>query len=417
MGKRVLPGHAEGRRERMNHHRVIVAGAGPAGLVAAAYLAGEGVPVTIVEQARDLPDDLRASTFHPPTLDMLERFGVVPAMIEQGLICPTWQFRDRHAGVIATFEMARLADDTAHPYRLQCEQWRLTRMLRDKLAANPDVTFLYDAKATDVVQDADGVTLTIERPDGSTEPLRAAFLVGADGARSAVRRALGIAFEGMTIPETYLTLSTTFRFERVIPDLANIAYISDPEEWFVLLQAAGLWRVLLPTAPEEAADESRMLDPARIEERMQGVHKNPAGYEVRHRTAYRVHERVAETYAKGRVFLAGDAAHINNPLGGMGMNGGVHDAFNLAEKLSQVWKGDADQTLMERYSRQRRKVAVDVVQQQALRNRQLLNQREPSVRRAYHDELRGIAADPAKHHAHLLRSSMIQSLRDLEAVA
>ncbi len=401
----------------MTQRPVIVAGAGPAGLVAAAYLAGEGVPVTIVEQARDLPDDLRASTFHPPTLDMLERFGVVPAMIEQGLICPTWQFRDRHAGVIATFEMARLKDDTAHPYRLQCEQWRLTRMLRDKLAANPDVTFLYDAKATDVAQDADGVTLTIERPDGSTEPLRAAFLVGADGARSAVRRALGIAFEGMTIPETYLTLSTTFRFERVIPDLANIAYISDPEEWFVLLQAAGLWRVLLPTAPEEAADESRMLDPARIEERMQGVLPNPAGYEIRHRTAYRVHERVAETYAKGRVFLAGDAAHINNPLGGMGMNGGVHDAFNLAEKLSQVWKGDADQALMERYSRQRRKVAVDVVQQQALRNRQLLNQREPSVRRAYHDELRGIAADPAKHHAHLLRSSMIQSLRDLEAVA
>ena len=401
----------------MNHHRVIVAGAGPAGLVAAAYLAGEGVPVTIVEQARDLPDDLRASTFHPPTLDMLERFGVVPAMIEQGLICPTWQFRDRHHGVIATFEMSRLKDDTAHPYRLQCEQWRLTRMLRDKLAANPDVTFLYDAKATEVAQDADGVTLTIERPDGSTEPLRAAFLIGADGARSAVRRSLDIAFEGMTIPETYLTLSTTFRFERVIPDLANIAYISDPEEWFVLLQAAGLWRVLLPTAPEEAADESRMLDPARIEERMQGVQPNPAGYEIRHRTAYRVHERVAETYAKGRVFLAGDAAHINNPLGGMGMNGGVHDAFNLAEKLSQVWKGDADQALMERYSRQRRKVAVDVVQQQALRNRQLLNQRDPAVRRAYHDELRGIASDPAKHHAHLLRSSMIQSLRDLEAVA
>jgi 3-(3-hydroxy-phenyl)propionate hydroxylase len=417
MGKRFPAGHADRRRICMTQRPVIVAGAGPAGLVAAAYLAGEGVPVTIVEQARDLPDDLRASTFHPPTLDMLERFGVVPAMIEQGLICPTWQFRDRHAGVIATFEMARLKDDTAHPYRLQCEQWRLTRMLRDKLAANPDVTFLYDAKATDVAQDADGVTLTIERPDGSTEPLRAAFLVGADGARSAVRRALGIAFEGMTIPETYLTLSTTFRFERVIPDLANIAYISDPEEWFVLLQAAGLWRVLLPTAPEEAADESRMLDPARIEERMQGVLPNPAGYEIRHRTAYRVHERVAETYAKGRVFLAGDAAHINNPLGGMGMNGGVHDAFNLAEKLSQVWKGDADQALMERYSRQRRKVAVDVVQQQALRNRQLLNQREPSVRRAYHDELRGIAADPAKHHAHLLRSSMIQSLRDLEAVA
>ena len=400
----------------MEQRRVIVAGAGPAGMVAAAYLAGEGIPVAIVEQERDLPADLRASTFHPPTLDMLTRFGVVDAMIAQGLVCPTWQFRDRHAGVIATFEMGRLAGDTAHPYRLQCEQWRLTRMLRDQLAANPDVTFIYDAKATGVTQDSDGVTLAIERPDGSVEQLRAAFLIGADGARSAVRRSLGITFEGMTIPETYLTLSTTFRFEAAIPDLANIAYISDPEEWFVLLQAAGLWRVLLPTAPEEAADEAKMLDPARIEERMQGVLPNPAGYEIRHRTAYRVHERVAGSYAMGRVFLAGDAAHINNPLGGMGMNGGVHDAFNLAEKLTRVWRGE-DLSVMERYSRQRRKVALDVVQQQALRNRQLLNQRDPAVRRAYHDELRGIAADPAKHHAYLLRSSMIQSLRDLEDVA
>jgi 3-(3-hydroxy-phenyl)propionate hydroxylase len=401
----------------MHDRRVIVAGAGPAGLVSAAYLAAEGIPVIIVEQARDLPDDLRASTFHPPTLDMLGRFpGVVENLIAQGLICPTWQFRDRKEGVIATFEMARLRDDTAHPYRLQCEQWRLTRMLRDILATNPAVTFLYDATASDVAQDADGVTLTVARPDGSREAIRGAWLIGADGARSAVRRSLGIAFDGMTIPETYLTLSTSFRFEAVIPDLANIAYISDPEEWFVLLQAAGLWRVLLPTAPEEAADEARMLAPARIEQRMQGVWPNAKGYEVRHRTAYRVHERVAETYAAGRVFLAGDAAHINNPLGGMGMNGGIHDAFNLAEKLTRVWKG-ADPVLMERYSRQRRKVALDVVQQQALRNRQILNQRDPAARRAHHDDLRAIVADPVKHRAHLLRSSMIQSLRDLEDVA
>jgi 3-(3-hydroxy-phenyl)propionate hydroxylase len=369
--------------------------------------------VLIVEQERDLPDDLRASTFHPPTLDMLGRFGVVDALIAQGLICPTWQFRDRREGVIATFDLSLLKGDTAHPYRLQCEQWRLTRMLRDRLAANPDVTFLYDARAAEVVQDEDGVTLTMERPDGAREALRGAFLVGADGARSAVRRALGIAFEGMTIPEIFLTLSTPFPFHQAIPDLANIAYISDPEEWFVLLRTVSLWRVLLPTDPGES--EERMMDPARIEQRMQAVFPNAAGYELRHRTAYRVHERVAETYARGRVFLAGDAAHINNPLGGMGMNGGVHDAFNLAEKLTAVWKG-ADPALMGRYARQRRKVALDVVQAQALRNRQILNQRDPAVRRAWHEELRATAADPAEHRTFLLRSSMIQSLRDLDGV-
>lgn len=394
--------------------RVIVAGAGPSGLVAAAALADEGIPVLVVEQARDLPDDLRASTFHPPTLDMLERFGVVEAMVAQGLVCPQWQFRDRREGVIATFDLGLLAQDTRHPYRLQCEQWRLTRMLRERLAARPEVSFLYDARAEDVVQDEDGVTLTVATADGAREALRGRYLVGADGASSAVRKALGIGFGGMTIPEIFLTLSTTFPFHEAIGDLANIAYISDPEEWFVLLRTASLWRVLFPTDAGES--EAAMMDPARIEARLQAVVPNPAGYELRHRTAYRVHERVAEDYAKGRCFLVGDAAHINNPLGGMGMNGGVHDALNLAEKLAQVWRG-ADASLMARYSRQRRKVALETVQATALRNRQILNQRDPEVRRAHHDELRATAADPVRHRAFLLRSSMIQSLRELEAVA
>ncbi|MGX9966631.1 FAD-dependent oxidoreductase [Roseomonas sp. F4] len=393
---------------------VLIAGAGPVGMVAAAYLAGEAIPVTVVEQARELPSDLRASTFHPPTLDMLGKFGVVDSLIEQGLVCPNWQFRDRATGPIATFDMGVLSADTDHPYRLQCEQWRLTQMLRDRMAANPDVTFIYDARAADVAQDADGVTLTIERADGSTEKLSGSYLIGADGARSAVRRAVGTEFRGQTIPEIFLSMSTTFPFHEAIPDLADISYISDPQEWFVLLRTASLWRVLFPTDPEET--EEQMTAPARMNERLQAVVPNPKGYEVVHRTGYRVHERVVDDYVHGRVFLAGDAAHINNPLGGMGMNGGIHDAFNLAEKLTAVWKG-ADLSSMGRYQRQRRKVALDVVQQQALRNRQILNQRDPEARRAYHDELRATVADSAKHRAYLLRSSMIQSLRDLESVA
>ncbi len=398
----------------MTPNRVLVAGAGPVGLVAAAALAAEGIPVLVVEAERDLPDGLRASTFHPPTLDMLSRFGVVEAMVAQGLVCPTWQFRDRAAGPVATFDHAMIAADTDHPYRLQCEQWRLTRLLRDRLAADSQVEFLYDARAAEVTQDADGVTLVVERPDGTREPIRGRWLVGADGARSAVRKSLGIGFEGQTIPELYLTLSTPFPFHDHVGSLTNIAYISDPDEWFVLLRTASLWRVLLPTDAEEP--EGYMLSDARIEERMQQVLPTGAPYEIRHRTAYRVHERVADRYVEGRVLLAGDAAHVNNPLGGMGMNGGIHDALNLAGKLAEVWRG-ADPALLGRYERQRRKVALEVVQQQALRNRALLNQKDPATRRAFLDDLRATAEDPARHRAHLLRSSMIQSLRDLEAVA
>ncbi|MCX7374376.1 MAG: NAD(P)/FAD-dependent oxidoreductase [Alphaproteobacteria bacterium] len=389
---------------------VLVAGAGPVGMVAASCLADAGIRVTILEQSPDLPDDLRASTFHPPTLDMLERFGVVPAMIEQGLVCPQWQVRDRERGAIATFDLGVLKADTNHPYRLQCEQWRLTRMLRDRLAAVPHVTMQYDARVADVTQDADGVTVLLE----NGEAVRGDFLVGADGARSAVRKAIGAQFEGQTIPEVFLTLSTTFAFHEVIGALANIAYISDPVEWFVLLRTASLWRLLLPTDASEP--EEVMLSEARIQARMQGVLPTGTPYELRHRTAYRVHERVADRYVVGRVALAGDAAHVNNPLGGMGMNGGLHDAFNLAEKLIAVIQG-ADSALLARYERQRRKVALEVVQQQALRNRQIMNQRDASVREAYFDELRATVDDTARHRAFLLRGSLIQSLRDLENVA
>ena len=222
---------------------------------------------------------------------------------------------------------------------------------------------------------------------------RGAFLIGADGARSAVRKAAGIGFEGMTIPEIFLTLSTPFAFHAAIPQLANIAYISDPEEWFVLLRTRLLWRLLLPTDPAEP--EERMMSESRLQERMQGVLPTGTPYELRHRTAYRVHERVAERYVAGRVLLAGDAAHVNNPLGGMGMNGGIHDAINLAEKLAAVWRGEP-MALLGRYERQRRKVALEVVQAQTMRNRQMMNQRDPAARAAHHDEPAGAGAGPGE---------------------
>ncbi|MFC3124386.1 FAD-dependent oxidoreductase [Pseudoroseomonas globiformis] len=392
----------------------MVAGAGPVGLVVATALAAEGIPVIIVEAERKLPDGLRASTFHPPTLDMLDRFDVSRELVEQGLICPQWQFRDRREGPVATFDLSLLEGETNYPFRLQCEQWRLTRLLRDRLLNNPAVRFLYDARAVDTSQDEDSVDLLIERPDGSREAIRGSWLIGADGARSAVRKSLGVAFEGQTIPELFLTCSTTFQYQEVMPELSNIAYISDPDEWFVLLRTTSLWRLLLPTEPTEP--ESVMLSDTRIQQRMQEVLPKAGDYEIRHRTAYRVNERVARNYVAGRVLLAGDAAHVNNPLGGMGMNGGIHDALNLASKLAEVWQG-ADPVLLGRYERQRRKVALEVVQQQALRNRATLNQRDPAIRRAALDELRATAADPVRHKDYLLRSSMIASLRALDNVA
>jgi 3-(3-hydroxy-phenyl)propionate hydroxylase len=390
---------------------VIIVGAGPVGLVTAALLVEQGIPVVLIEACNELPHDLRASTFHPPTLDMLERFGVVGAMIEQGLICPTWQFRDRKEGVIATFELSRLKPDTNHPYRVQCEQWRLGELLYEKLRTDAYATIRFGATAIGVRQSADGVEVDMTVPGGGEETIRGAFVVGADGIGSVVRKAMGVNFEGMTIPEIFLTLSTTYDFTKAMPDIANIAYLSDPDQWFVLIRTAGLWRALFPV--DASLSDAEVTSSDLAERLLQGAVPRPQPYEVRHRTAYRVHERVATTYVAGRMLIAGDAAHVNNPLGGMGLNGGIHDAFNLSRTLVEVTRGAPLETLG-RYSRQRRAVALDVVQQTTLRNRAILNTREPRARRAYYDELRRIVADPIKHRDYVMRTSMVQSLKDSE---
>jgi 3-(3-hydroxy-phenyl)propionate hydroxylase len=394
--------------------KVIVVGAGPVGLVAASLLVEEGIPVTLVESSVDLPRDLRASTFHPPTLDMLERFGVVGAMIEQGLICPTWQFRDRNEGIVATFELSRLLPDTNHPYRLQCEQWRLGELLYARLKDNPLTTIRLGTTATAVRQNGGAVEVDVETADGGAETLTGAFVVGADGIGSVVRDAIGAGFDGITIPELFLTVSTTYDFREAMPDLANISYLSDPREWYVLIRTKRVWRALFPV--DAALDDADVTSPARAERLLQGAVTRKEPFEVMHRTAYRVHERVASTYVKGRVLIAGDAAHVNNPLGGMGLNGGIHDAFNLAEKLVAVLRGAPIESL-ERYSRQRRKVALDVVQQTTVRNRAILNTRETEARRAYYDDLRRTVDNPEKHRNYVMRTSMIASLREVTDLA
>lgn len=395
--------------------RVLIAGAGPVGLVAACALADAGIPATIVEASRELPKDLRASTFHPPTLDMLDRFGVSARLVEQGLVCPQWQFRDRAEGIVATFDLGVLKEDTNHPYRLQCEQWKLTEMLRDRIDGGGLVEIVYEAEALGAAQTEDGVTLSVGRPDGSVEELSGRYLIAADGARSAIRKSMDIAFEGMTIPEIFLSMSTHFDFAEAIPDLAPIAYVTDPQEWAVLLRTPSLWRVLLPT--DQNQTEEQIKDPQTMQARLQALCPNPGQYDIVHATAYRVNQRVAASFVRGRIFLAGDSAHVNNPLGGMGMNGGIHDAINLTDKLVSVWKGDAPLDHMGRYERQRRKVTLEAVQAQTLRNRSMMNETDPAKRRAYHDDLRATVADPVRHRDYLLKSSMIQSLRDLESVA
>jgi len=258
---------------------------------------------------------------------------------------------------------------------------------------------------TEVEQDGSGVTVTIN----GKEKMRAGWLIGADGGRSRVREALGIALEGFTWPERFLVASTPFDFPAVIPGLCEVSYFADPQEWFFLLRVPEVWRVMFPTRPEEKDEE--ILSDAAIEARLQRVFRKSTPYELKHRTLYSVHQRVAAHYRNGRCFLAGDAAHLNNPLGGMGMNGGIHDGFSIAEKLAAVIKGEKPASELDSYEPQRRPIALEYVNTITIANKRNLETRDREEQRAWRAKMTRIASDPALAREYLLKISMIESLR------
>jgi 3-(3-hydroxy-phenyl)propionate hydroxylase len=384
--------------------RVFIAGAGPVGLVAAAHLARAGVPVTVFEAGPDLSEESRASTFHPPTLDMLHALGAAEPMIAQGLKAPAFQYRSKKLGILGRFDFGAIADLTAHPYRLQCEQSKLTRILADLMRGDPNFDLQFDSEVLAVAQDASGVEIEIAR-GGKSERHRGRYLIGADGASSSVRRALGIEFEGFTWPDRLLVVSTPFDFPSVIPNLDSVSYVADPERWYFLLQIPGLWRVMF-LVNEDASDE-RVQTREFAQSLMAGVVPGISNYEIDHITLYKVHQRVAKTFRHGRAFLVGDAAHINNPLGGMGMNGGIHDAVNLAERLAAVWRGAAPDSELDRFDKQRRLVTLEYIQKYTIQNKKNLESSGDEFGRM----LKEIAGDPGKTRDYLMRTSMIASLQ------
>ncbi len=390
---------------------IIVAGAGPVGGLLALYLAREGFNVVLLEKDKTLPEDLRASTFHPPSMDMLDRLDLMPRLIELGLIVARYQYRDRRSNEIAEFDMSAIKDETKHPYRLQCEQWRLNKICCEELSKIPNAKVLFQHGVVKVIdQDADGVNILVSTPDGE-KTMRGSYVIGAEGANSMIRQSTGLQYAGFTYPEKFLVASTPYPLEKFLPRLAGVNYVSDPEEWCVVLRCNNMWRVLFPTKPGETNE--RLLSDEYIQDRLQHLAPKQGDFEIGHRTLYNVHQRVADSYIAGRVLLAGDAAHINNPLGGMGMNGGLHDAFNLAEKFLAVRDGKMEgKAAFDLYDRQRRITATKFVQEHTAANKKLMEEKDPDAQKKRQADFMRQAADPVLAKKFLLKTSMINVVRE-----
>lgn len=395
---------------------VVVAGAGPTGLMAAIAIATQGIPVIVLEAERELTLDLRAGTFHPPTLEMMAPYGITARMHELGIPVRYWQIRQRRGDLVAQFDLNLLADVTPYPYRLHLEQHRLTPIQRDILAREKDTEIRFAHEVLGYEQHADHVKVR-HRADGVERTIDAAYLVAADGGRSVVRKQTGTEFEGFTWPEQFMVVSTKFDFGPL--GYAMNSYVSDPEKWCAVFKmpdddGSGLWRVTFPA--DGNRPDAELLDAANVEAQIQDFQPKDGPYGILYKSIYRVHQRVAKQWHHGRVLLAGDAAHLNNPLGGFGLNSGVHDAISLAEKLGRVYRGEAEQSLLGLYERQRHMATVEQVQKVSIRNKKLMEERDPAVQRQRLQELIDVSRDPAKARNYMLETSMISGLRKAATV-
>ncbi len=394
---------------------ILIAGAGPVGTITGLCLARVGIPVKVFDALSEVPEDHRAATLQPSTLDLAQDIGLTAKVMPRGIESPVFQFRDRVTNeVVAEFDFGLLKDETPYPFALQIEQHKTIRAALELAQAYAEFELHRPYEVTGVEQGADHVEITVAAPDGSEARHRGRYLVGCDGGRSVVRKSQDIEFPGFTWQERFIICATPFDFAAA-GGYSYRNYMAHPEQWCAMMKVPGdnnegIWRCLFPAMTDDP-DEVVMGDDW-VQARFAECLPYDPPYEIVHRNLYVIHQRVAESFYRGRVLLAGDSGHVNNPIGGMGMNSGIHDGFNAADKLIRVWRGEGGHELFELYDRQRRPMATKYVQAQSIQNKETLQENDPEARQRRFDELRRTAADEDLARAYVRRTSLIAMVEE-----
>lgn len=387
----------------MTSSDVIVVGAGPVGLAVAYGLARAGAGVTVLERAGALSESPRAMAYLYPVLDGFAAWDLLAELQAEGVHCRGMNIIDHESGEQFPQYLDAIEGLVAHPFVLQLGQDQISRILLGRLAGCGRAVVRYGAGVDAVGQDGDSVQVQISGP-GGPEVLRAGWVVGADGAGSTVRAALGLEFSGFTWPDRFV--ATNIRYDFGAQGLPAANWRIDPVYGAVIAQinTAGLWRF---TFREDAGLPLEGLE-ERIHRHFATALPGGGGYDLVQYAPYRMHQRAAGTFRAGRVLLAGDAAHVTNPIGGLGLTGGFLDAFVLAEALAAVITGEAAETVLDAYAQQRRQVFLDIVSPQATAYKKMVfDPPAGQAKTALLGQLRALSTNPGLRREDLLRARAI----------
>ena len=393
----------------MSRKPIVIVGAGPVGLTTALRLSQLGIRSIILEKNKSIQNELRASTFHPPTIEMLDELGIAEELISRGLKTKQWQFRVHETGEKAVFDLGHISKDTKYPFRLQAEQKELCRIATKKAETDKNIDLRMGHQLNGLVQNDAFVVISAStegRPDYTIE---APFVVAADGGSSKIRDIMGLQFSGLTYPETTILVATQFPFHEHIEGLSNVNYVWSDWGTFSLLRLPGIWRCSLYPDTNETVDEA--TQPNSIKEKLTRIVPKQTDHKILEVRPYKIHQRILDRYDHGRVVFVGDAAHLNSPSGGMGMNGGIHDGWSLSGKLKDILLDHQPLTKLSLYSEQRQKIAEKEILKNADKNRSRMQERDKDFRASELQRLKEIANDPKRARDFLLRSSMIKALR------